>query len=175
MCIQITISNQKGWTAATFRLNFCRTILKVSKKYNFCIITCVRNFYPHFSSRWNFPHGFSFQKLDFHFANYRFLIYKITDFHFKDFRIFQNNRFPICLVSFRFASYSKPNATLKRNVTKQIVPIIILRDKWVHVIIIHNTYWARVVQMTAVWYQVSKPCLIPPRFSFHFEGRLFMF
>ena len=61
--------------------------------------------------------------------------------------------------SFRFASYSKPNATLKRNVTKQIVPIIILGDNCVHVIINHNTYWARVIQMTAVWYQVSKPFL----------------
>ena len=39
--------------------------------------------------------------------------------------------------------------------------MIILRDDCVHVIINHNTYWARAIQMTDVWYQVSKSCLIP--------------
>ena len=175
----------KGLNCGYFSLNFCQTILKVSKKYNSCIITCVKKFlstllvkWPiHLSSRWSFPHGFSFHKLE-------TFISQITDSSCKKLQIFISkiseffkiiSRFPICFVSFRFASYSKPNATLKRNETKQIVPIIILRDDCVHVIINHNTYWTGVIQMTAVWYQVSRPCLIRPSFSFHFEGRLFMF
>ena len=175
----------KGLNCGYFSLNFCQKILKVSKKYYSCIFTCVKKLlstllvkWPiHLSSRWSFPHGFSFHKLE-------TFISQITDSSCKKLQIFISKiselfkiigRFPICFVSFRFASYSKPNATLKRNETKQIVPIIILRDDCVHVIINHNTYWTGVIQMTAVWYQVSKPCLIRPSFSFHFEGRLFMF
>ena len=117
----------KGLNCGYFSLNFCQKILKVSKKYYSCIFTCVKKLlstllvkWPiHLSSRWSFPHGFSFHKLE-------TFISQITDSSCKNYR-FSFQRFPnysklladFQSASFRFVSQVTVSPMQHLNVTKQ--------------------------------------------------------
>ena len=126
MCIQITIHNQKGWTAATFRLTFVNQFWKFPKKilflhYYLCkkfLSTLLVKWPIHLSSRWSFPHSFSFHKLE-------TFISQITDSSYKKLHIsiskisefFKITDFQTA--SFRFVSQVTVSPMQHLKVTKQ--------------------------------------------------------